>query len=157
MSTGFWFYWMFYDHFSAHSLLAKLGRWGWWSNVNRKFDDPPNIRPSAPPNKTGHCTHFKGCLPLYINLTYNFRRNCAILLNHVIACTYYEIIIYVWRNNILHCWYIKVLYVIVVPIMSGDKLAHETISCCHIHIPNDPPQIATEFIPPPQVSDITPK
>ena len=24
----FWFYWMFYDHFSAHSLLAKLGRWG---------------------------------------------------------------------------------------------------------------------------------
>ena len=32
------------------------------SNVNRKFDDPPNIRPSAPPNKTGHCTHFKGWL-----------------------------------------------------------------------------------------------
>ena len=26
----FWFYWMFYDHFSARSLLAKLGRWGWW-------------------------------------------------------------------------------------------------------------------------------
>ena len=25
-----WFYWMFYDHFSARSLLAKLGRWGWW-------------------------------------------------------------------------------------------------------------------------------
>ena len=24
------FYWMFYDHFSACSLLAKLGRWGWW-------------------------------------------------------------------------------------------------------------------------------
>ena len=23
---GFWFYWMFYDHFSGHSLLAKLGR-----------------------------------------------------------------------------------------------------------------------------------
>ena len=23
---GFWFYWMFYDHFSARSLLAKLGR-----------------------------------------------------------------------------------------------------------------------------------
>ena len=23
-------YWMFYDHFSAHSLLAKLGRWWWW-------------------------------------------------------------------------------------------------------------------------------
>ena len=22
----FWFYWMFYDHFSARSLLAKLGR-----------------------------------------------------------------------------------------------------------------------------------
>ena len=21
--------WMFYDHLSAHSLLAKLGRWGW--------------------------------------------------------------------------------------------------------------------------------
>ena len=21
-----WFYWKFYDHFSAHSLLAKLGR-----------------------------------------------------------------------------------------------------------------------------------
>ena len=21
-----WFYWMFYDHFSARSLLAKLGR-----------------------------------------------------------------------------------------------------------------------------------
>ena len=27
---GVWFYWMFYDHFSARSLLAKLGRWGWW-------------------------------------------------------------------------------------------------------------------------------
>ena len=25
-----WFYWMFYDHFSALSLFAKLGRWGWW-------------------------------------------------------------------------------------------------------------------------------
>ena len=25
-----WIYWMFYDHFSARSLLAKLGRWGWW-------------------------------------------------------------------------------------------------------------------------------
>ena len=26
-----WFYCMFYDHFSARSLLAKLGRWGrWW-------------------------------------------------------------------------------------------------------------------------------
>ena len=24
------FYWMSYDHFSARSLLAKLGRWGWW-------------------------------------------------------------------------------------------------------------------------------
>ena len=22
-------YWMFYDHLSAHSFLAKLGRWGW--------------------------------------------------------------------------------------------------------------------------------
>ena len=22
-----WFYWMFYDHFSARSLLAKLGRY----------------------------------------------------------------------------------------------------------------------------------
>ena len=27
---------------------------------------------------------------------------------------------------------IKVLFVLVVPIMSGDKLAHETISSCHI-------------------------
>ena len=26
-----------------------------------------------------------------------------------------------------------------------------------VHIPNDPPQIATEFIPPSRVSDITPK
>ena len=25
-----WFYWMFYDNFFARSLLAKLGRWGWW-------------------------------------------------------------------------------------------------------------------------------
>ena len=25
----FWFYWMFYVHLSAHSLLAKLGWWGW--------------------------------------------------------------------------------------------------------------------------------
>ena len=25
----FWLYCMFYDHLSAHSLLAKLGRWGW--------------------------------------------------------------------------------------------------------------------------------
>ena len=25
--TDFWFYWMFYDHFSARSLLAKLGRY----------------------------------------------------------------------------------------------------------------------------------
>ena len=24
-------FWMFYDHLSAHSLLAKLGRWGWES------------------------------------------------------------------------------------------------------------------------------
>ena len=24
-----WLHWMFYDHLSAHSLLAKLGRWGW--------------------------------------------------------------------------------------------------------------------------------
>ena len=24
-----WMYWMFYDHLSAHSLLANLGRWGW--------------------------------------------------------------------------------------------------------------------------------
>ena len=71
---------------------------------------------------------------LYINLTYNFRRNCTILLNHVIACTYYEINIYVRRNNILHCWYIKVLYVLVVSIMSGDKLAHEAISSCHIGV-----------------------
>ena len=55
---------------------------------------------------------------LYIHLTYNFRCNCAILLNHVLACTYYEIIIYVRRNNISHCWYIKVLYVLVVPIMA---------------------------------------
>ena len=47
-------------------------------------------------------------------------------------CIYYEIIIYVRRHNILHCWYVKVLYVLVVPIMSGDKLAHETISSCHI-------------------------
>ena len=54
------------------------------------------------------------------------------IIESVIACTYYEIIIYVRRNNILHCWYIKVLYVLVVPIMSGDKLAHETISSCHI-------------------------
>ena len=77
--------------------------------------------------------YIKRCTALYIHLTYNVRCNCAILLNHVIACTYYEIITYVLRNNILHCWYIKVLYVhvLVVPIMSGDKLAHETISCCH--------------------------
>ena len=72
------------------------------------------------------------CTALYINLTYNFRRSCTILLNHVIACTYYEIIIYVRRNNILHCWYINVLFVLVVPIISGDKLTHETISSCHI-------------------------
>ena len=26
--SSIWFYWMFYDHFSARSLLAKLGRWG---------------------------------------------------------------------------------------------------------------------------------
>ena len=38
------------------------------SNVNRKFDDPPNIRPSAPPNKTGHCTHFKGWNMSYLLL-----------------------------------------------------------------------------------------
>ena len=25
----FTIYWIFYDHLSAHSLLAKLGRWGW--------------------------------------------------------------------------------------------------------------------------------
>ena len=25
-----WFYWMFYNHFSARSLLAKLDRRGWW-------------------------------------------------------------------------------------------------------------------------------
>ena len=24
-----WLYWMFYDHFSARSLLAKLGRWSY--------------------------------------------------------------------------------------------------------------------------------
>ena len=31
VSSEFWFfYWMFYDPFSARSLLAKLGRWGWW-------------------------------------------------------------------------------------------------------------------------------
>ena len=29
-TTGrFLFYWMFYDHLSAHSLLVKLGQWGW--------------------------------------------------------------------------------------------------------------------------------
>ena len=30
--------------------------------TNRKCGDPPNIRPSAPNNKSTHCTHFKGCL-----------------------------------------------------------------------------------------------
>ena len=30
--------------------------------VNRKFGDQPNIRPSAPPHKTAHRTHFKGRL-----------------------------------------------------------------------------------------------
>ena len=29
--TIWYIYWMFYDHPCAHSLLAKLGRWGWWS------------------------------------------------------------------------------------------------------------------------------
>ena len=46
----FWFYWMFYDHFSAHSLLAKLGRWGWWWGwgwLARK-QDYIEIRPEAP-------------------------------------------------------------------------------------------------------------
>ena len=35
----FWFYWMFHDHFSARSPLAKLGRWGWswgWGWLERK-------------------------------------------------------------------------------------------------------------------------
>ena len=39
------------------------------------------------------------CTALYINITYNFRGNCAILLNHVIACTYYEIIIYMYGET----------------------------------------------------------
>ena len=76
------------------------------------------------------------CTALYIHLTYNLRRNCAILLNQVIACTYYEINISVRRNMYVHfnitLLIYKVLYVLVVPIMSGDKLAHETISSCHI-------------------------
>ena len=42
------------------------------------------------------------CTALYINLTYNFRRNCTILLNQAIACTYYEINIYVRRNMYVH-------------------------------------------------------
>ena len=30
-----WFYWMFYDHFSVRSLLAKLGRWWGWLDPRR--------------------------------------------------------------------------------------------------------------------------
>ena len=52
-----WFYWMFYDHFSARSLLAKLGRWGWWwwgwlerkarrHSIHQKYYI--KIRPEAP-------------------------------------------------------------------------------------------------------------
>ena len=36
----------------------------------------------------------------------NFRRNCTTLLNQVIACTYYEINIYVRRNMYVHKYYI---------------------------------------------------
>ena len=28
-----WFYWMLYDHLSAHSLLAKLGQRGWFMRM----------------------------------------------------------------------------------------------------------------------------
>ena len=48
-----WFYWMFYDHFSARSLLAKLGRWGWWwgwgwleRKARRHQIHHPNVLPS---------------------------------------------------------------------------------------------------------------
>ena len=30
MSCRVWIYWMCYNHLSAHSLLAKLDRWGWF-------------------------------------------------------------------------------------------------------------------------------
>ena len=49
-------YWMFYDHFSAHSLLAKLGRWGWlmmrlaWKKSQKTLDtwkDRIKMRPKA--------------------------------------------------------------------------------------------------------------
>ena len=54
------------------------------------------------------CDHYMGTsskdemYSFNINLTYNFRRNCTILLNHVIACTYYEINIYVQLNMYVH-------------------------------------------------------
>ena len=39
-----WFHWMFYDHLSAHPLLAKLGQWGWlrmrlsWKKSQKTLD-----------------------------------------------------------------------------------------------------------------------
>ena len=34
-----WIHWMFYDHLSAHSLLTKLGRWGWaWKESQKTLD-----------------------------------------------------------------------------------------------------------------------
>ena len=37
----FWIYWMFYDHLSAHFLLAKLGRWGWLIRMRLAWKKSP--------------------------------------------------------------------------------------------------------------------
>ena len=56
--VGIWIYWMFYEHLSAHSLLAKLFQWGWsmrmrlaWKKSQKTLDtskDYIKIRPEAP-------------------------------------------------------------------------------------------------------------
>ena len=40
---------------------------------------------------------------------------------------------------------------------SATAITGDPAALSPVHIQNDPPQIATEFIPPPRVSDITPK
>ena len=37
-----WIYWMLYDHLSAHSLVAKLGRWGWFMSMRLTWKKSQN-------------------------------------------------------------------------------------------------------------------